>query len=123
MLRWFCAHSMQTKTPCGSTAQPGLLALQSKHSALHARARSAFSSAWTFLSTKRAASFIASVLPSDCFCMYSRCTGRRCAMGASRGSARAFVAVCSLAIWKDDASFLSEHSSVLRVRRVVVALE
>ena len=35
-------------------------------------------------------------------------------MGASRGSAWALVAVCSLAIWKDDASFLSEHSSVLR---------
>ena len=79
-LRWFCAQSMQTNTPCGSTAQPGFWALQSKHSALHARARRAFSSAWTFLSTKRAASFMASVLPSDCFWMYSRCTGRRCAM-------------------------------------------
>ena len=77
---------MQTNTPCGSTAQPGFFALQSKHSALHARARRAFSSAWTFLSTERAASFMASVLPSDCFRMYSRCTGRRCAM-VYRGSA------------------------------------
>eukprot|EP00966_Prymnesium_polylepis_P283554 6551295-Prymnesium_polylepis.2 len=45
ILRCTCAQSMQTKTPCGSTAHPGFSAVQSKHSELHGCARMRLSSA------------------------------------------------------------------------------
>ena len=52
---------MQTNTPCGSTAQPGFFALQSKHSLCFARI--ALSSACDFLSAAAAAAFSSAVLP------------------------------------------------------------
>ena len=101
---------MQTNTPCGSTAQPGFFALQSKHSALHARARRALSSAWTFLSAKRAASFMASVLPRDCFLMYSRCTGRRCAIVRVRAGGRMTPAAFAFGLSRAPRALVAEDA-------------